>query len=122
MAFANDVVLVDGSSASQTYSLISMNAGKSIRSNPARPVSEPIVLTISHESLKKVQKTHYRHLIRLDLTELDTDNSTRFSGYVYVVIGQDDRVVTEAMMQDLVVQLIGFLSAGNITKLLRNEP
>ena len=122
MAFSNDVVIADSVPANQTYSLISMNAGKSIRSNPARPVSEPVILTISHEALKKASKTHYRHLVRLDMTELDTDNVTKFNGYVYVVIGQDDRVVTEAMIQDLTVQLKNFLTSGNVTKLLRNEP
>lgn len=122
MAFANDVVIADSVPANQTYSLISMNAGRSLRSNAARPVNEPAVLTISHESIKKTSKNHYRHLVRLDLTELDADGVTPYTGYVYCVIGCDDRVISESHLQDLVIQLKNFLSSGNVTKILHNEP
>jgi len=122
MAFDNNVVIADSVPANQTYSLISMNSGKSVRSNAARPVAEPCILTISHEAIKKATKTHYRHLVRIDLTELDVDGVTSFGGYVYIVIGNDSLVITENNIQDLVVQMKNFLTTSNVTKLLHNEP
>lgn len=122
MSFPNDVVIADAIPVNQTYSLISMNASKSVRSNPAKPVSEPCILTISHETIKKASKKHLRHLVRIDMSKLGTDGVTPFGAYAYLVLGHDDQIITETMLQDLIVQLKNFLVTANVTKLVHGEP
>jgi hypothetical protein len=73
----------------------------------------------------KQLKAMDRHLVRLNLVEEDTgsDEIATISGSVYCVIEAPRRIVTEAMVSDMVTQLVDFLTtAGNLTKILNSEP
>jgi hypothetical protein len=67
-----------------------------------------------------------RHLARLDRVEVDPDDdTTTVSGSAYLVLEHPRRVITEAMILDMVTQLVDFVTASsgaNLTKLMNREP
>jgi hypothetical protein len=125
MSFTTDIQLTGDAASDQTYSQISLVAGKCIRSDSARTLGNPRTLIISHEQVGKQLKAMDRHLIRLNIVEEDTgtEEIATISGSVYCVIEAPRRIVTEAMLSDMVTQMVDFLTtAGNLTKILNNEP
>jgi hypothetical protein len=124
MSFPTDIQLIGDAASDQTYSQISLLGGKSIRSDSARTLGNPRTLVISHEVVGKQLKAMDRHLVRLNLVEEDTgsDEIATISASVYCVIEAPRRIITEAMVSDMVTQLIDFLDAANLTKLLNSEP
>ena len=125
MAFATDITLTGDAASSQVYSLISTNDNKSIRRDAARALGQPRSMLISHETNGKGMTAVDRHLVRLNLVEEDTgsDDLATVSSSIYCVIEAPRRIVTVAMMKDMLTQLIGFLSTeANVDKILNSEP
>lgn len=125
MAFSSDITLVDDASADVVYSQISLEKGKSIRQDSTRDLGTPRSLTISHQQSGTGMKATDRHLVRLDLVEEDTgsDVIATVSGSVYTVLECPRRIVTAAMIKDMLTQLTGFLAVeANVDKLLNSEP
>jgi hypothetical protein len=125
MSFTTDIQLIGDAASDQTYSQISLVGGKCIRNDSARVLGNPRSLIISHEVVGKQLKAMDRHLVRLNLVEEDTgtDDIATISGSVYCVIEAPRRIVTEAMLSDMVTQMVDFLTtAGNLAKFLNSEP
>jgi len=125
MAFPSDITLVDDAVANVVYSQISLEKGKSIRQDSTRDLGTPRSLTISHQVSGTGMKATDRHLVRLDLVEEDTGSDTiaTVSGSVYAVLECPRRIVTAAMIKDMLTQLTGFLVVeANVDKLLNSEP
>jgi len=125
MAFTSDITLVDDGTNDVVYSQISLENSKSIRTDASRALGTPRSLVISHEVSGSGMKATDRHLVRLNRVEEDTgsDVIATVSGSVYLVMEAPRRIVTSAMIEDMLTQLIGFLSVpANVTKLLNSEP
>jgi hypothetical protein len=65
-----------------------------------------------------------RHLIRLNDVQEDTGSDTNavLSGSVYLVIEKPRRIITDAMISSMVEQMVDFLTAANLAKILNGEP
>lgn len=122
MAFSADITIADSTPANQTYSLLTMDGSKTLRKNTARALETPCIMTVSHTVQGKAAGIRDRHLVRFDLTELDTDGITPYSGAVYLVLDKPRRAITDAQIYDLVVQMKNYLTSGNVTKVLNGEP
>lgn len=120
--FTNDVTLAGDASSTRTYALTSIAGGTAIRANASVATGESEVMTISHGRKNGKPDAPERHMVRLDLTKVNTTTGTSATGSVYVVIEEPQSIVTAAQLQDMVTQLKNFLSAANVTKLLNGEP
>jgi len=120
--FNNDITLA-GTSTSKTYSLISVNGSKAIRTDATAPLGEPRVLTLSHQQVSRSYGTVDRHLVRLDETVSGTSPAPDVQISVQLVIEVPRETATAAQVADVVDRLEAFTStAGYLTKLLNNEP
>lgn len=120
--FATDITLAGDASSSQTYSLQSIANGKAVRGDVATGPALPRSLTISHTEASKAGKVTDRHLVRFDLVKEDSTTKEKATGAIYVVIEMPREIITVAQLKDMATQLKNFLTAGNIDKLLNNEP
>jgi hypothetical protein len=126
LAMLENNITLTGDSGDTTYDLISISGGKSIRSDATQTLATPRSLTLNNSVVGKSASAVDRHLIRLDRVEADPDDSTSVvSGSVYMVLEVPRRVITEAMIKDMVTQLVDFVtmsSGANLEKVLNNEP
>jgi hypothetical protein len=125
MAFSTDITLTGTAAATYTYSQISLEGAKSIRKDSTRDLGTPRSMVISHSVSGKGMTAVDRHLVRLNLVEEDTGSEeiATVGSSVYVVIEAPRRIVTSAMLQDQVDQMVDFLTTeGNLDKLLNSEP
>lgn len=120
--FANDITLAGDASSSTTYSLTSINGGNADRRDAASALDSPKALLIKHEDVTRNGLKADRHLVRLEKTLPQASTLIPVTGSVHVVIDAPRDTITAAMIQDMATQLKNFLSAGNITKLLNDEP
>lgn len=124
MSFSSDITVADTTPASFTYSQISLVGSKSIRTDATRGVAYPRSMVISHQTVGTGAKILDRSLVRLSDVRVDTvaaDGSSQ-TGSVYLVIEKPRRVITDAMINSMIDQLINFCSAGNRAKLFNGEP
>lgn len=122
MAFTADIAINDNSAASHTFSFVATSGSKTVRKDGTRSIGEPLVMTVNHESSGKGASLVERHLVRFDLTSLDTDGVTAKTGSVHCVITVPGSVITAAEMQDLRAFVVNYLTSANFTKLLNSEP
>lgn len=118
--FAPDITLVTTSNVSRTYSQTSLVGGTSIRVDSTAALDTPRVLTISHAKKGSGVTVADRHLVKLENTVIPSAVPLKAS--VYVVMDIPRTGFDGVAVQDLVDQLVDFLSPTNITKLLHNEP
>lgn len=120
--FNTDITLA-GTSASKTYSLISIQGAKALRRDATAPLGEPRSLTISHQEVSRSYGIADRHLIRLDETVSGTAPNPDVVASVQLVIEVPRDTVTAAQVTDVKDRLVSFLNtAGYLTKILNNEP
>lgn len=119
MSFSDDVVIADSVPTNITYSLISLKDSESLRRSGS--LALPKTLRIAH-TLAKSPSGIDRHLAQLMRSEEDALTGEVHTGGVHVVITAPRKGVTDAQIQDMVVQLKNFLSSANVTKLLNGEP
>lgn len=121
--FNNDITLA-GTSTSVTYSLRSVNGGKSIRADSAAAPGEPRLMTISHQEVTRPSGIVDRHLFRLDHhTPSSTLSGVNNVTSLQVVLEVPRTDIVLADVQDLVDRLEAFTgTAGNLAKLINNEP
>lgn len=120
--FANDITLAGDASSTRTYALTSILNGSSIRSNASVAAGEAELMSISNTRKSKAPDSPTRHLVRLDLTRVNSTTGVPATGSVYVVIEEPQATITPVMIQDMVTQLKNFLTAANVTKILNDEP
>jgi hypothetical protein len=113
---------VAGTSVSQVYDLISINGGNSERRDATAALDAPERLIIKHEPVSKGTLKSDRHLVRFEATLPQAVTALPVTGSVHIVIDAPRDTVSAAKILDLVDQVRNFLTAGNLTKLLNNEP
>jgi hypothetical protein len=79
-------------------------------------------MVISHTSSGSGVNAVDRHLVRLNEAALGSDNVTVKTGSIYIVIEKPRQIVTDAAVQDLLDELVGFMTPSNLAKLLNSEP
>lgn len=122
MAFADDVVLNDGTS-NFTYSMVSLVAGKSIRKDASQDLNTPGILTISHQVNGTGSAAVARRMVRVDKTIEDGSSGDIATISAHIVLTVPNNVITKADVTAEVTKLTGFLGgAGNLDKLLNGEP
>jgi len=120
--FTTAITLAGDASSSQVYDLQSITGSKSIRGDVALGAALPRLMTISHSVAGKGTQISDRHLVRLDLVKADAVTGETVNGSTYIVLDMPRKTFTVAQLQDQVTQLKNFLTAGNVAKLLNNEP
>jgi hypothetical protein len=119
--FANDVT-VTGTSVAVTYSLRSVKDGNSIRNDATVALDSPKAMLVKHEAITKGTLKSDRHLVRFERTAPQGTTLLPVLASAHVVIDAPRDTITAAQVLDLIDQLRNFLTAGNVTKLLNNEP
>jgi hypothetical protein len=120
--FNNDITLA-GTSTSKTYSLISVQGSKAVRTDATATLGEPRTLTISHQQVTRSGVIVDRHLIRLDDVIPGVSPDPDVTPSVQLVIEAPRKTATAAQIQDLVDRMEAFTgTAGYLTKILANEP
>lgn len=120
--FSLDITLAGDSGSSQTYSLVSVNEGNSIRSNAAAPKDAPQTLIHKHESYVRDSIKGVRHLVRFERSRAHATTAKQVTGSVYIVIDAPNETITAADIKDMFTQIKNHLTAGNIDKVLNGEP
>jgi hypothetical protein len=121
--FSNDITLAGDSSSTRTYALRSIVDGNSVRAAATAPVGEDESLAIKHSLV--VQKTGIpadRHLVRLDLAKLNSEEKLAGAALYVVIEIPRDSVITAAIIKDMRTQLVNFLTNTNVDKLINREP
>jgi hypothetical protein len=123
--FDPNLAVTDGTTP-KTYSLQSIVDGKSVRSNAAVPPSTPQILTVSHSKRNPKDLTSAdRHLVRFDVTKVDSVSGDSQTLSVYTVIEMPETQFVQADVQDLILRLYHFFSDttyAGLAKILNNEP
>jgi hypothetical protein len=79
-------------------------------------------MQVKHQQTTRGGIALQRHTVRLDLTKINAENvPVVISVYVVIEVPQDP-IVTIAMVRDMRTQLTGFLTNGNLDKVVNNEP
>lgn len=120
--FATDITTA-GTSTSKTYSLVSIEGRKALRSDSTAPLGEPRLLTISHQPVTRPFGAADRHLIRFDETISGTAPAVDVVASVQLVIEVPRETATAAQITDLKDRLVSFLNTATyLTKILNSEP
>jgi hypothetical protein len=120
MSFPDTIELTDALAATQEYVAAIKNSTSTIRRDPARPIDQTMALKISHETSK--DKSRVNTAVMLDKTVLDSgDSVTLGNARVLAKISYDVNQLTEADIQEMVAEIVEFLTEANITKLLNQE-
>jgi hypothetical protein len=122
--YATDITLAGDSSSTRTYALRSIVDGNSVRANASAPANEPETLTIKHSASKRKDGTVInRHLVRADLTKVNSTTQLSQTGSCQVVFeNPTDSAITLNHLKDMRTQLVNFLTDANLAKLINSEP
>jgi hypothetical protein len=121
--FADPITLVGDSASTRDYKLRSIVAGNSERGNASAPANELENLSIKHSRSVKNGVVVKRHLVRLDLGKVNATTQVLHTAGVYAVLEvPTDSSITSTMIKDMVTQLKNFLTAGNVSALINEEP
>lgn len=120
--YPTDITLA-GTSTSKTYSLISIEGRKAIRSDATATSDAPRGLVISHQPTTVQGVTVDRHLIRLDDTIAGVSPAPDVTVSWQLVGVVPRETSTVAQVKDVLARLVSMIgTAGYIDKLLNNEP
>jgi len=128
----NTELATAGTEAAQTFGLVSVSGGKSIRSLSGRAVGEPRLITISHQEVVRGKNAAGlpakadRHLLRFDTTEVHGTTGVPSTESIYLVIEKpQDGLHTTAITIDTLSRIYNLLAESTwngMTKFLNNEP
>lgn len=114
MALA-DITLNDGAStpAAHVFAYTGTVDGRVIRSVFAAPAEEPELLTIAHTTAKKNGVTEKRHLLRFDITVLDDDGVTPYTGNIRVMADIPNTIYSDDLAKNLGAFVRNYMSEAN---------
>lgn len=123
MAFTSDLTLNDGTN-NTVLSEISRQGNETLRRVSARGLVYPKTMRISHQQSKIAGSGKVnRCVVRIDDIQSisATDPAMKATEAIYLVIQKPEVLPVQANIQKMVVELKGFLTAENVTKLLNGE-
>lgn len=118
MAFSDDVTIADSTPADIVYSLVSLTGGVSLRRASAYGLRTPRELSIMHS---KTKSGLLRHTVKLSRINEDADGNLGL-GSVSLTMNQPEDAIDASDLEDMVTQVVNFLTAANVTKLINGEP
>lgn len=120
---ATDLTLTGDAGSTQTYSLVSITDGSSIRVDPTAAAGSPKAFIVKNTNERQGKIVAKRHLVRLDRTVADAITGEAVTASVYLVLVNPTRISTSAMVKDMLTQLRNFCGVGaNVDKILAGEP
>lgn len=122
MALA-DITLNDGQGTpvAHTFAYVSAINNRVIRSELAAPAETPRTLTMAHSESKKGGVTVKSHLLRFDVTLLDTDGITPYTANIRVMADVPSRILSDALADDFAAYVRNYLSSANARAWLKGS-
>lgn len=124
MALA-DVTLADGQSTpvNHVFSYVgTTNGSRVVRANLSATPEAPEHLSIDHKTVTKGGIQIDSHLVRVDLTVLDTDDAqTPYALNGRMMFDVPRRILSDAVADNLAAFLRNFATSANIRALLRGS-
>lgn len=122
MSFPEEITLTDGTT-NNVVSTISVKDSETIRRDANRGLSLPYTMRIGAQKVGSGITATNRHVVRLDSSvNYDLENpAAKISRSVYLNIIEPEVIFSASEVQIMINQLKGFLTAGNVIKLLNGE-
>lgn len=122
MALA-DITLNDGQGTpvAHVFTYISTVNNRTIRSDMAAGPETPLLLTFAHSVTKIKGENAQSHLFRIDKTILDVDGVTPLTANIRVMCDVPDRILSDALADDLAAFARNWLTSANVRAFLRKS-
>lgn len=122
MALA-DITLNDGQGTpvAHTFSFISANNNRILRSDLAAAPETPLTLTIAHTENVRNGSRIRSHLTRFDKTIMDTDGITPFIANIRLMADVPNPILSDALADDLAAFIRNWASSANVRAWLRGS-
>lgn len=118
--FSDRITLQDSTPADMHFDAAVKSSTSTVRTVAGEPLDQPRALTISHETTK--DKRRVNTAVMLDRSVLDTgDSITIGNARLLFKISYDVEQITATDLEEMRAQMVEFLSASNLTKLLNKE-
>lgn len=124
MSFSTNgqVQLQDATPATVTYSEVQNTGSRCIYSDRTREIGEPRNLEISHQSVGSGDDARLRSMIKLsNCIENSALEGDVVEHRIHVVFDTPLRVVAKADVEDVLAQMVDFLSISGVVDQLMNQ-
>lgn len=115
MALA-DITLNDGQGTpvAHTFTYVGQQNGRVIRVDMSAAAETPWNLTMGHMAKKVANKNVRSHLIRFDITVLDSDGITPYTANIRVMADIPDPIRSDALADDLAALVRNWATSANV--------
>lgn len=115
MALA-DITLNDGQGTpvAHTFSYTGTVANRVIRSDFSAAAEEPLTLTMAHSEATRSGVKTKSHLLRIDRTELDSDNVTPHACNIRLMCDIPNPVLSDALADDFAAYIRNWATSANV--------
>jgi hypothetical protein len=120
MSFPDTLTIADATPADVDFTKTSDDATKTTYTADDSEIGLPTVLSIMHTIAKPGVVGVDRHSVKFSLLKADADNRL-YTLPITLTISKPRQVITETEVLDGVTIIKNFLTAANLTKLLRGE-
>lgn len=122
MALA-DIILNDGQGTpvAHTFTYVATTNGRVVRSDMSASPETPLTMTHAHQNVKRDGASYKSHLLRFDVTKLDADNVTAFANNIRLAADVADKVLSDALADDLAAYIRNWASSANVRAWLKGS-
>lgn len=115
MALA-DITLADGQGtpANHVFTYVGTVNNRVIRSEIAASPEVPKQLSYAHSESKRGAVTTKSHLMRVDVTVLDSDGITPYTANIRVMMDVPNPILSDALLADLAAYVRNWASAATV--------
>lgn len=119
MSFDSTLTLTNAAAESESFVKLNSDSTKCVYALSSATLQEPVLLQIAH-TMTQSREGSDRHLVKLSLTALDTDN--RPFTEVWNVSMSSPRVgISQTHRNDILARVKSFLTEANLAKVMRGE-
>lgn len=118
-----DITLADGQGtpANHVFTYISTVGNRVIRSEMAAAPEEPLLLTMAHNVTTINKEKNQSHLMRIDVTVLDTDGVTPHKANIRLMCDMPASILSDALADDLAAYVRNWATSANVRAWLRGS-
>lgn len=118
-----DITLNDGQAVpvAHTFAFVSSANGRVVRSDLSRPAEEPLLMTHAHSKKTVSGKVVKSHLIRIDMTALDSDGVTPYAANIRVMADVPSPILSDAVADDLAAYIRNWATSANVRAWLKDS-
>lgn len=115
MALA-DITLNDGQGTpvAHTFTYVGGTNGRVLRSDFAAAAEAPITMTHGHQTRAVKGTSLDSHLLRIDVTKLDSDGVTPYKANIRLVADLPKAILSDALCDDLAAYIRNWASSANV--------